>query len=100
VIELASVIRDLRGELQAAIEGGKGERLRFELGPIELEVTVAVERSDGVNGKVSFKVLEFGADRAKDTTDTQRIRLTLTPRLADGPDRNVFVHGSAEPGEE
>jgi Trypsin-co-occurring domain 2 len=98
VIELASVVRDLRGELQAAIEAGTDEPLRFELGPIELEVTVAVERVGGLNGKVSFKVLEFGADRSKDTTDTQRIKLTLTPRLAGR--RNAYISGTVEPDEE
>jgi Trypsin-co-occurring domain 2 len=98
VIELAGVIRDLRGELQAAIEAGKDEPLRFELGPIELEVTVAVERTGGVNGKVSFKVLEFGADRTKDTTDMQRIKLTLTPKQA-GTHRPPLIAGPGEPGE-
>jgi len=60
VIELASVIRDLRDELERAIAAGEGEQLRFELGPIELEATVAVERSDGASGKVRFWVAEGG----------------------------------------
>jgi Trypsin-co-occurring domain 2 len=98
MIELASVIKDLRGELQSAVEAGKDEPLRFELGPIELEVTVAVERTGGVNGKVSFKVVEFGADRSKGTTDTQRIKLTLTPRLAGH--RNAYISGPVELDEE
>jgi hypothetical protein len=98
VIELADVIGDLRDELERAIVTGTGQALRFELGPIELEVAVAVQRTNGVKGKVSFQVLEFGADRTTDTAGTQRIKLTLTPTL-DG-DRSAYVSGPAEDGEE
>jgi Trypsin-co-occurring domain 2 len=66
--DLASVIEDLRGELLSAIEKGKDEQLRFELGPVELEVSIAVERVGGTSGKVSFKVVESSADHGKDTT--------------------------------
>jgi hypothetical protein len=76
MIELASVVRDLRGELEQAVAAGEDEALRFELGPIELEVAVAVERSAGGGGKVRFWVAELGADGRSDTTRTQRITLT------------------------
>lgn len=96
MIELASVIRDLRGELERAIVAGTGETLRFELGPIELEVSVAVERSGGVNGTVSFKVVEFGADRGTDSTGTQRIKLVLTPSLVAKDAAGKVTHISAQ----
>lgn len=99
MIELASVIRDLRDELERAIAAGEGEQLRFELGPIELEATVAVERSDGASGKLRFWVVEAGADRKKDSATTQRIKLTLAPKLA-GTRRPPRVAGVPEPGEE
>jgi hypothetical protein len=35
VLELASVIRQLREELNEAMDDAEGERLRFELGPVE-----------------------------------------------------------------
>jgi hypothetical protein len=98
VIELASVIKDLRAELQAAIDAGKDEALRFELGPIELEVTVAVERTAGGGGKVRFWVVELGADRKKDAANTQRIKLSLTPKLA-GTRRTPQIAGDAEASE-
>ena len=44
MIELAEVIGELRRELQQAMHAGEGEPLRFELGPVELEATVAVEK--------------------------------------------------------
>lgn len=99
MIELASVIRDLRAELQQAIAAGQDEELRFELGPIELEVSVAVERSTGAAGKVRFWVVELGGNRAQDANDTQRIKLALNPRLGDGT-QSAFVGGRAVPGED
>jgi Trypsin-co-occurring domain 2 len=98
VIELASVIRDLRGELQDAIEAGRGEALRFELGPIEWEVTLAVDRTGGGTGKVRFWVLELGGEHQTDTANTQRVKLSLTPRLGESS-AGVQVAGDAVPGE-
>ena len=99
MIELASVIRGLRDELEQAVAAGEDEQLRFELGPIELEATVTVGRSGRASGKVRFWVVEAGADRTKDSATTQRIKLTLAPKLA-GTRRRPHVAGAPEPGEE
>ena len=94
MIELASVIRDLRAELEQAVVAGDGAALRFELGPIELEVSVVVERSATAGAKVRFWVVEAAADGKASATGTQRIKLTLTPKLAvDG--RAPYVSGLA-----
>ncbi len=61
-VELAQVISQLRQELSAAMREGEGEDLRFELGPVELELTVAVSKEAGPNAKVRFWVVELGAD--------------------------------------
>jgi len=98
VIELASVIRDLRTELEQAVVAGDGAALRFELGPIELEVSVAVEQSATAGAKVRFWVVEAAADGTIGTTGTQRIKLTLTPKLAAGG-ASPYVSGPAEPDE-
>jgi len=82
MIELAEVIRELRREMQGAMTAGKGEALRFETGPIELEATIAVERQAGASGKVRFWVVELGGDATATHGSTQRIKLTLQPRLA------------------
>jgi hypothetical protein len=99
LIELASMVKDLREELQAAIEAGAGEALRFELGAIELEVAVSVERVDSGGGKVRFWVVELGGDHKKDSAATQRIKLSLTPRLA-GSHRSPQISGPADAGEQ
>ena len=107
MIELADVIADLRDELDAARRRGAGEDLRFELGPVELEVSVAVQKGADGNAKVKFWVVELGADGKVSSTATQRIKLTLNPRLtvaaaaAESPmsDRSPFIAGVAEEDE-
>ena len=99
MIELASVISGLRDEMERAIVASEGEVLRFELGQIELEVSIAVERSKGAEGGVSFWVVELGAKGKKAASDTQRIKLALTPRIH-GTTDSVYIGGHAEPGEE
>jgi hypothetical protein len=97
MIELAEVIIELRRELQAAIDAGEGQSLRFELGTIELEVTVAVEKGASGGGKVRFWVIELGGEAKAAQASTQRLKLALQPRLAGGG--KVWVAGDAVPGE-
>lgn len=105
MIELAEVIRQLRGELDRARANAGDEELRFELGPIELEVMVGLEKDAGAVAKVRFWVVELGGDARVSATNTQRIKLTLNPTLpaaALAPETeraSVFVGGDAAPGE-
>jgi hypothetical protein len=82
VIELAEVIRDLRSELVDAMGQGKDELLQFALGPIELELTIGMEKKGGGSTKVRFWVMEVGAEASVATSGTQRIKLTLQPEMA------------------
>jgi hypothetical protein len=93
MIELTEVIGELRRELQEAINAGEGEQLRFELGPVELEATVAVEKGGG--GGVW--VLELGGDAKAGQVSTHRVKLSLQPRLAGGG--RVWVASDEAPGE-
>jgi hypothetical protein len=107
MIDLSDVIADLRGELDAARRAGEGEPLRFELGPVELEVSVVVQKEVGGDAKVKFWVVELGADGKLSSTATQRIKLTLIPRLtaaaaANAPamaDQPAYISGPTEAGE-
>jgi len=80
-VELAKVIQDLRTELECAITTAKDATLRFELGPIELELSVAIETGGQAGAKARFLVAELGTQANADRTATQQITLTLTPRL-------------------
>ncbi|GAA1940583.1 trypco2 family protein [Kitasatospora viridis] len=100
MIELAEMIAALRGELNAAIAGGDGQAVRFELGPVEIETTVAVEKAAGANGKVRFWIAEAGADGKSTHTRTQKITLTLQPTLVSGDTRMpVLISGNEVDGE-
>src|ERR1019366_5820148 len=107
MIELADVISELRAELDRARLAAEGSALRFGLGPVELEVTVALDREGTTGGKVRFWVAEVGAEGKIASTSTQRIKLTLNPSLG-VPGENgtlavlqesVYVHGDTVPGE-
>ncbi|MFI0453110.1 trypco2 family protein [Actinomadura sp. 6N118] len=95
LIELSTVINQLRGELSTAIATGTNEGLRFELGPIELEVTLALSQEAGGNAKVRFWVLDAGAQGKEGSVATQRIKLTLQPKL-DGSAGSAFVSDEAK----
>lgn len=78
-VELASVIRQLRAELNEALADAQGERLRFELGPVQVSLTVTIGREATPGAKVRFWVIEAGADARVSREAAQEIRLVLTP---------------------
>ena len=78
-VELASVVRQLRLELNEALADAQGERLRFELGPVEMSLRVTVGREATPGAKVRFWVIEAGADAKLSRESVQEIKLVLTP---------------------
>jgi Trypsin-co-occurring domain 2 len=78
-VELASVVRQLRAELNEALADAQGERLRFELGPVQVALSVTVGREGGAGAKVRFWVIEAGADAKVSRDSVQEIKLVLTP---------------------
>ncbi|AZQ32165.1 hypothetical protein EJ357_00635 [Streptomyces cyaneochromogenes] len=96
MIELSDMVRELRAQLTAAVADADGELVRFELGPVEVEATVAVTREAGADAKVRLWVVDAGANGKYTQAQTQRIRVTLTPKAvsADGsPVRPVLIVG-------
>ncbi|MFE6864505.1 trypco2 family protein [Nocardia sp. NPDC057668] len=98
MIELADFIQDLRKELSQAIATGSGQDLRFELGPIELETSVAVTREAGGGGKIRFLVVDADAQGKLGDAKTQTVRLTLNPVL-NSTGASPYVSGGEAPGE-
>jgi hypothetical protein len=84
-LELASVLRQLRTELNEAMDDAEGERLRFELGPVELSLTVTIGREATPGAKIRFWVVEAGADAKISRASAQDIKLVLTPRDMKAP---------------
>lgn len=83
-LKLSEMIEALRVELAAAADAGKDHPLRFEVGPIELEVEIAVTKSTAGNASVEFWVVKAGAERERSDAVTHRIKVTLKPERADG----------------
>ena len=81
MIELSEMISELRRELDQAIDAGADERLRFQLGPVEVEVTVGLDSKGQAGAKVRFWVVELGGETDVARSSLQRIKLTLQPRL-------------------
>lgn len=94
------MIEQLRRELTAAVTEGAGEPVRFELGPVQIETTVVVERAAEANGRVRFWVVEAGGKGSGSHSQSQRITLTLTPKTVapDGTARTALIaSGEVEP---
>ena len=68
------------------------------LGPVELEVAVAVDRQGGPDAKVWFWVIELGASGKVASQATQRIKLILDPRES-GQEGRPLIAGDERPGE-
>jgi hypothetical protein len=99
-VGLADAIENLREEITAATERGRDQRLRFNVGQVELELAVEIEREAGADGKVSFKVLgagaEVGGDGSLSRTTAHRMKITLKP-LEDGQQIQVIDEDSRRP---
>lgn len=98
-VELSELIGQLRSELVEAMRAGSDSDLRFELGPVELEVAVAVAKEAKPGAKVKFWVVELGAEGAASSNTTQRIKLSLEPKRVDQPDRRPLISGAEVAGE-
>jgi hypothetical protein len=98
-VELSDLIAALRRELTVAMRAGEGEDMRFEAGPVELELTMCVEKSAGPEAKIRFWVFDVGASANRSRSDTQRVKLTLDPRRIAAPHDRPLIAGPSLPGE-
>ncbi|GAA3109745.1 trypco2 family protein [Streptomyces rectiviolaceus] len=98
MIELSEVVGELRRELDEAMRAGAGERLRFELGPVEVEAAFTMERSGGAGAKVRFWVVDASTEGKVARSDTHRITLTLHPKI-DGQPGRPEISGREADGE-
>lgn len=90
---LADTIKALRAELTTAMAGGEGNELRFVLGPVTLDVAVAITKDAGGKFGVGFSVLSIGAKAGVSKEATDRITVSLQPMLvaANGITRQALI---------
>jgi hypothetical protein len=98
-IELAEFVAQLRAELTRAISEGEDQAIKFDCGPIELELEVAAERSADAGARVRFWVVDADASAKVGAKKTQRITMTLTPHAAGAPLEQLSISGDSVPGE-
>jgi hypothetical protein len=82
MVDLAAAIEALRTELSGAMAAGHGQGMQFVLEPIELTVQAAV--TDEGNGKIGWKIVEFGGSRESAVTQTLKMILTPVWKRPDG----------------
>ena len=79
-IGLSDAIAALRAELVTAMTAGQSEKLRFELGPVELEFTVDVHKDGSADAGIRWVVISFGARGSAGSAAGHRVKLVLQPK--------------------
>jgi hypothetical protein len=82
-IGLREAIAALRAELSDSITASAGEQLRFEVGEMELEFQVEVERVAEGSGGIRFWVVELGGKVSQASTVTHTVKIPLKPVTED-----------------
>lgn len=86
--DLAEAIEAVRAELLRAKELGAGSPMAFEVGPVEMQFTVALTREGKANAGVKVWVLEADATGSLTGQRTHQVKITLYPKRSDGlPER-------------
>jgi hypothetical protein len=74
---LAETIAALREELAEAVAAGSDAGFRFEVGEVQLELSVGVTTQTSGTGRAKFWVLELGGDGQYRREEIQRVLVRL-----------------------
>jgi hypothetical protein len=93
-IDLADAVAVVRDQLLEAAARGTGENIGFLVGPVEMEFTVELKAD--AKAKAGFKawVVSGDAEAGMSRGRTQRVKIMLTPRSADGADLLIYADGA------
>ncbi|MGW0191158.1 trypco2 family protein [Streptomyces sp. NPDC003362] len=94
---LTDAIAQVRAELEAALQAGDGQAVRFGVGEVELEFLVETRRNYGGNAGVRFYVVSLGGKAERQHGQTNRVRVSLQPVSSDGQTLQVAAEGSGRP---
>ncbi|MEA5533309.1 trypco2 family protein [Crocosphaera sp. XPORK-15E] len=83
-IGLKETLEALRIELSESILVSEGKEIRFEVGEIELEFQLVVEKSKEGKGGIKFWVVEMGGGVTNKDAITHKIKIPLKPIWKDG----------------
>ena len=96
-IPFAEWLDSLRTELSEAQRSTRHDQIRLHIDKIELELEVVSTRDVGGKAGVKFWVVEAGGDGRIKWGRTQRLKLSVTPTLADGSALEVGDEVSERP---
>ncbi|MEV5414358.1 trypco2 family protein [Thermopolyspora sp. NPDC052614] len=82
--EITVAIEQLRAQLLAAQEQGRGKELRFQITEVEMEFAVEVRKEGGGNLGLHLGLVKVGADGKLSHGQTHRLKLKLNVTDADG----------------
>jgi hypothetical protein len=80
LIGLSDAVDALRRELTAARQSGQGQPTLFEVGPVEIELSVVVKKSGSGRAGVNIGVVTIGGGGGLAREQTHRVKITLTPK--------------------
>ena len=100
-IELANAVAAVRDELLDAAARGTGQDITFAVGPIEMEFAVELRADAKVRAGFRAWVLSADAEAGGAWARSHRVKVTLTPKRADGADLLISeaTRGSFGPGD-
>ena len=87
--ELHEAIAAIRVGIERAVAEGADSEVRFEVGPVELELVATVHKDASGEVKVSLLPWSASAKGGASTDRTQRIKLTLQPLEPEDPQAPV-----------
>jgi hypothetical protein len=93
---LSETIRALRIELIDAMKTGQDESLHFQLGPVQLEITLAITREGGGDAGIRFGVVSFGAKGKLSDATTHQLSLSLQPVVKDASGQTSHAEISSQ----
>lgn len=77
---LADAVKGIRAELDAAMAEGVGKNVQFEVGPVEMEFAVDIQKDATADFGVRVWVLSLGAKGGANKGSTNRIKVVLNPK--------------------
>lgn len=88
-LDLADAIGLLRDQVVEAQQRAAGHPVRFVLGEVTVELEVELGRSGTLGGGLRFGVVSADAKGERSHRSSNRVTVTLTPRLESGADVEI-----------
>jgi hypothetical protein len=95
---LAEAIDMVRRELKKAQDDGRGNDVRFSVGPVEVELAIEVIKKAGGEASVKvLNVLSIGGKGERSRGETNRVKIVLNPIGVNGEPFEVLSLQSRRP---